>query len=361
MNYRPLIAALFTLAACNSPARQFTVHGSISDSLATAPGSMVYLIGADGPIDSTTVGSDGTFTFTGKAEDAQQLVVMLQFDGRDEYDDRFIAGFVPDVENIDINLDYPVIVTGSPLTDAIKTLRNRVNTLFYEHETDIGSAAMGGNMDVADSMHRARMKKIEDHCRKVFLDNRKNALGLQALGYIASDLEYEDLQNLYDKAGENIRSNETISAILEGKKNAAQTTEGSGFIDFTGEKADGTPVALSDFVGKGSFVLADFWASWCGPCMHAVDMVRALRKEYAEKGLVVLGVNVWDRPEEARNCAVEQKMEWDLIFTAEDSVTKLYGIEAIPTFILFAPDGSIAARLLGHDGLEEMIAEHLGE
>ena len=52
-------------------------------------------------------------------------------------------------------------------------------------------------------------------------------------------------------------------------------------------------------------------------------------------------------------------MDWNLIFTSGNEVTEAYGIEGIPTLILFSPDGKVAERLLGEDGLEEILAKYL--
>ena len=48
---------------------------------------------------------------------------------------------------------------------------------------------------------------------------------------------------------------------------------------------------------KGTPYVIEFWATWCGPCKVAMPHVTKLQKQYADKGLVVIGVNVWERDE----------------------------------------------------------------
>ena len=353
------LALLLALAACNRPATRFTVTGSVRDSLATQPGSMVYLLGNNGPIDSTTV-KNCAFTFKGAIDPTKQLVVMLHFPDRDRYDDRFLVAFVPDTERISIDLDYPATVTGSPLTDAINEYSEAVLNLYYEHETDIGSLTMNGETEAADSIYRAQLKKIDDLSRETYLANTDNVLGRQALTQLFDDLEASELEELLAKGGDFIKNDPDLNALLNVKKNAKAAGIGTQFIEIEGVDLNGSPAKLSDYAGKGSWVLADFWASWCGPCMMAVPTIRELRDKYASKGLVVVGVNVGERnTEDGVACAKEKEMDWNLLFTSGTTATEAYGIDGIPTLILFAPDGTIAERLLGEEGLAETIAKHL--
>ena len=352
-------ATLLCLAACNRPSTHFTVSGVVTDTLSRMPGSMVYLIGADGPIDSTAV-KKNSFTFKGEIDKTKQLVVMLHFPGRDKYDDRFLVSFVPDVERIRIHLDYPATVTGSPITDAIGKYREDTMNLYYEHETDIGSLTMNGDTRAADSIYQAQLAKIDELSRETYLANTDNALGKQAITQLLNDLDAPELEELLAKGADFIREDETLLAMLKVKKNAWATSAGSPFVEIVGTDAKGDPAALSDFAGKGNYVLADFWASWCGPCMMAMPTIREMRDRYKAKGLVVVGINVWEqKPEDGPSCAAREGMDWNLIFTSGNEVTEAYGIEGIPTLILFSPDGKVAERLLGEDGLEEVLAKYL--
>ena len=115
MKHKFLAAAAFAVlvCACDSQEQRFTVLGNVTDPLAQDPGSLVYLIDENGPVDSCKVSPKGPFTFKGDMDKTSQLVVLLRFPDRDRYDDRFLVSFVPDAEKITIDLDYPATVTGS--------------------------------------------------------------------------------------------------------------------------------------------------------------------------------------------------------------------------------------------------------
>ena len=362
MKYKFLaVAALAVLAcACETGEQRFTVQGNVTDPLAQEPGSMVYLIDENGPVDSCAVSQKGTFTFKGGIDKTRQLVVLLRFPDRDRYDDRFLVSFVPDAEKITIDLDYPATVTGSPLTDAVNAFVEKVTDIFYEHDTDIGSLTMGGFQESADSLIQARTKKINDYSRETYLAHTDDVLGLQAFMNMCEDSDLDELEELLAQGAEFIRENEDIKRTLSQRRAASGTAPGSRFAEITGTRADGTPVSLSEFAGKGNYVLVDFWASWCGPCMQAIPNLRAFKEKYASKGLKLVGVNVWDSSvEKGIECAKEKEMDWDIIFTSDHQASETYGVEAIPTLILIAPDGTIVERLLGEEGLEAALAKHL--
>ena len=147
--------------------------------------------------------------------------------------------------------------------------------------------------------------------------------------------------------------------------NAKQATaEGKMFTDFTvvQDPADslGSKVSLSDFVGKGKYVLVDFWASWCGPCKAEIPNIAAVYEKYKGEDFDVLSIAVWDDPADTKVSAKEHGVVWNQIINAQQVPTDLYGIEGIPHIILFGPDGTILKRNLRGEDIESAVAEALG-
>lgn len=139
------------------------------------------------------------------------------------------------------------------------------------------------------------------------------------------------------------------------------TEEGSMFTDFEIEQPDGSIAKLSDYVGKGKYILVDFWASWCGPCKREIPNIKAAYEKYAGDKFDVLSVAVWDKPEDTAKAAAEHGVTWNQIVNAQKIPTDIYGIEGIPHLILFGPDGTILKRggVLRGDGLEETLKKYL--
>jgi len=145
---------------------------------------------------------------------------------------------------------------------------------------------------------------------------------------------------------------QSIKAALEKK---AATSTGRAFTDF---EVDG--VKFSDFVGKGQFILVDFWASWCRPCKEQIPFVKSVYEKYHGADFDVLSVAVWDKPEDTEAAAKESGIVWNQMINTQTVATDAYGIESIPEIILFGPDGTILKRGLFGSDIEEAVKEALG-
>lgn len=222
MRFRALvILSLLVAAACTKVPPKFTVHGTITDPVASMPGSMVYLLGANGPIDSVAV-VDNSFSFTGPINKQVSLAVFLRFPGRDRFDERFTVRFVPDAKDITIDLDYPVTVTGSPLSDANAQLLDSIMELYYERESEIGELALSGKEAEADSIYALQMQKIHQLCRQTYLDHTEDIVGLQAFSMLIDDLPYDELTALLEQGAEFIKEDAGIAALMEEKREEEQ-------------------------------------------------------------------------------------------------------------------------------------------
>ncbi|MFV0330169.1 MAG: TlpA family protein disulfide reductase [Dysgonomonas sp.] len=137
-----------------------------------------------------------------------------------------------------------------------------------------------------------------------------------------------------------------------------KTDVGQEFIDFTIEQPDGTKVSLSDYVGKGKYVLVDFWASWCGPCRGEIPNLRELYKKYKGDKFEIVGVAVIDEIKDTQKAIEEDKVEWPQILDSKEVPMRIYGIRSIPHIMLIGPDGTILARnLRGEDMIARITKE----
>ena len=139
------------------------------------------------------------------------------------------------------------------------------------------------------------------------------------------------------------------------------TAEGQPFADFTLTAEDGTEQKLSDYVGRGEYVLVDFWASWCGPCRREMPTIKEIYTKYKDQGLTVLGVAVNDEVADTQKAIEDMGIEWPVISDVQGATLNIYGISGIPHLILFAPDGTIVSRGARGEGLKAVVDAAMSE
>ena len=147
-----------------------------------------------------------------------------------------------------------------------------------------------------------------------------------------------------------------IAASVSGMRLDAQEVlkvQDSGVIETAQETFD-------SYIGKGQYVLVDFWASWCEPCMRESPNVVNVDNKYRDKGLVVLGVLVNDRLEDSKTAMRRLGMKYDQVIDPENAQVKRFGITGIPHLILFGPDGGSVKRRMRGEQSEETVKEALG-
>lgn len=123
---------------------------------------------------------------------------------------------------------------------------------------------------------------------------------------------------------------------------------------------DGKIVRLSDY--KGKVVLVNFWATWCPPCLDEIPDLIALQSHYADRGLVVVGINYMEQPDKERlaKFADEQGINYPVVFsdsaTLRSLVTLLGGVYALPVTKVLNREGKVAAAHIGGLSLTQMKA-----
>ena len=139
---------------------------------------------------------------------------------------------------------------------------------------------------------------------------------------------------------------------------SAKLKEGQKFPSFDLDKLTASG-KLSSSELKGKVVVVDFWASWCEPCKKELPALNGLYKKYKGKGLVVVGLNVDDTKDTAKDFIKEHKVEFPLAYDAGKKLAEQCGLSTMPSSYVLDRKGNVKKVHLGfrEDDLKKFEAE----
>lgn len=135
---------------------------------------------------------------------------------------------------------------------------------------------------------------------------------------------------------------------------------GKPFTDLEMNDTEGKAHKLSEYCGKGHYVLIDFWASWCGPCRMEMPNVKENYEKYHAKGFDVVGLSFDNKADAWKKAINEMGLNWIHLSDLKgwrSIAAQTYGIQGIPASLLVNPKGIIVARDLRGEALGKKLAE----
>ncbi len=205
----------------------------------------------------------------------------------------------------------------------------------------------------ADVMQRQRL-----FLHRLLASNRNNLIPVPFIT-MYSDLIAPDTLAVYLKTYPH-RGNGMLKDIVGLVEAEERKATGAPFTDIALNDMAGKTVRLSDYVGKGNYVLVDFWASWCGPCRAEMPNVRNVYNRFHPKGFEIVGISLDSQSDDWRQATEQMGITWpqmsDLKGWKSEAAT-LYGVRSIPFTLLFDPDGKVVATGLRGESLMQKLEQ----
>lgn len=297
-------------------------------------GSKVYLYNFDNgeKLDSAAV-KDGAAVFKGEIDEPCVVRIIA--------DDQRYGSFILEQGTTAFN----------------QTMRRGVGSMYNDMYNVLADSASTYEKKYSETKDDAAREKIfADYLaflKGAIEENIDNPISLIFFTDYAYYIEVPEMLAFVEKHPE-LKEYARVRKLMEGANRKLATSAGKPFVDFESTH-DGVTKRLSDYVGKGNYVLVDFFASWCGPCMREIPVIKEIRQKYADKGLQVLGVAVWDKPEDTLGAIKRMQIPWDCMLNTGNTATDLYGIPAIPCIMLINPEGTIVFRDLQGEELKAAV------
>lgn len=192
-----------------------------------------------------------------------------------------------------------------------------------------------------------------------YVDSAKNNYGVAYFikEYMIQNKPFDEVEAAYESLTDRVKLSNPGIELKAAIDELASVSIGGTAPDITLMTPDSTELSLSSL--RGHYVLLDFWASWCGPCLREVPNVKAIYEKYHDKGFEIFGVSLDETAGPWKAAIKKNEMNWHHVSSLKGwdcPTAKRYNVTGIPRMYIINPEGKIIAMDLRGEELANFVA-----
>lgn len=263
-----------------------------------------------------------------------------------------------------------VITDSVPLTINMKdgtAEGSELNKRFLQYQKRIREMAgelrkYASDNDILDKAgYNAIIDSIRMIGQEAIKENQDNVIPAFILAEDYHNIPYEQIEKAMDKnkAYANHIVMQPVWKYVEGVK---KRLPGQKYTDIELQDTTGVKHKLSEYVGKGNYVVLHFWSTQEWWSRRELKFVKDIVRENQDKPLTAIGISMNPNEKDWKEYITARDLHWTHLSSPDKwkgNATKAYGVTALPTSVLIAPDGTIVAQDLRNEELQEKVRELL--
>ncbi len=295
---------------------------------------------------------NGRFTFTTIVSPNEFANVM---------DDKDDGGWwvIVDKEPTEINMADGTI-TGSDVNKRFIEYQRRIKNL--ERERRLYIADNFGNPQVIDTVgYHSLIDATREVMLEAIIENPDNLIPAFFLSQTYQEWPYETLKKVMSKDA-NYADHPSMRPVWQYFEGLEKRQPGCKFIDATLEDPDGKEHKLSEYIGKGNYVLMNFWSVSDGRSRGELAPIRKIINENKGKPLTVVSIYTGNDRKDWKDYIEKRSLKWVHLSNNKwfgGEAIHAYGVNCTPTTIIFAPDGTVITDRYHHERLIPKMREIL--
>lgn len=264
-----------------------------------------------------------------------------------------------------------IVVSGNMTDSSVTVGGTTANDGFAAYVKEMNILREDFRNAETQEMANAIDAKYEELVADTIEQNKDNIFGIDLYigtnGYDTPAVKMIEYLNALPETMREIPLVKNAVAQAEQKMKTEPQAEGSDYvphyIDIVQPDIDGKEISLASVIEnpKNRYVLIDFWASWCGPCMREIPELSAAYTKYHKKGLEIYGISLDRDADGWKNAIDNNKMVWINVSTLtsfDNKAVEEYAVQAIPTnYLVDCSNGVIIAKNLRGEAVAKKFAE----